>query len=72
MKALTEASIALIVAYQDSWNHRTGVRCRHYPSCSEYAVLALQRHGFLGGWRMSLRRVADCRPDGPRPYLDLP
>ncbi len=39
--------------------------CRFYPSCSEYALEAVQVHGAArGGW-LALRRVARCRPLGP-------
>lgn len=36
--------------------------CRFYPSCSEYAVEALSKHGALrGGW-LTLRRIGRCQP----------
>ena len=36
--------------------------CRFYPTCSEYAVEALSRHGALkGGW-LTLRRLGRCHP----------
>jgi putative membrane protein insertion efficiency factor len=39
-----------------------GDHCRYLPSCSEYAIGALERHGALkGGW-LSLKRVARCHP----------
>ena len=38
--------------------------CRHVPSCSEYAFLAVYRHGALrGGW-LAIKRVARCHPLG--------
>lgn len=72
MSLATRLSIAAIVHYQNELSAKTGSTCRHFPSCSEYAALALQRYGFVRGCRMALRRVSDCRPDGPRPYVDLP
>ena len=39
-------------------------RCRYEPSCSQYALEAVQRHGACrGGW-LALRRLARCNPWG--------
>jgi len=36
--------------------------CRFYPTCSEYAIEALSRHGaFKGGW-LAMKRIAKCHP----------
>ena len=45
---------------------RTGrpTGCRYLPTCSEYALQAIDRHGAVrGGW-MALRRLARCNPWG--------
>ena len=54
---------AVVRGYQ----HLTAGRvspCRFYPSCSAYAVEALEVHGALrGGW-LATRRLGRCRPGG--------
>jgi len=40
-------------------------RCRHVPSCSAYALQALERHGPVRGTRLALRRVVRCHPLNP-------
>ncbi|RKY03948.1 membrane protein insertion efficiency factor YidD [Candidatus Poribacteria bacterium] len=42
--------------------------CRFYPTCSQYAVEAIGRHGVLrGGW-LSLKRLLRCHPFSPGGY----
>jgi uncharacterized protein len=54
----------LILAYQAaSFNRRPA--CRFVPSCSEYALEALQVFGARRGVSLILRRLVRCRPGGP-------
>jgi putative membrane protein insertion efficiency factor len=57
-------AIGLIHVYQLARSGRTSP-CRFTPTCSHYAVLALQRHGLRRGLRLTLGRLARCRPGGP-------
>ena len=55
----------LIRAYQVLLSPVSGGACRFTPSCSAYALEALERHGAWKGGLMALRRVARCHPWGP-------
>ena len=60
-----EALVRLgIRAYQLTVSPVLGPRCRYFPSCSDYALEAVEAHGVLrGGW-LALRRVLRCHPLG--------
>ena len=57
--------IALIRAYQWFISPLLGPHCRFYPSCSQYAREALERHGALRGSGLALRRLLRCHPWHP-------
>lgn len=64
--------IALIRAYQLCISPVLGPRCRHLPSCSEYAAEAVRLHGPLrGGW-LGVCRIARCNPWGSSGYDPVP
>lgn len=51
-----------VVVYRYTLSPLLGPRCRYMPSCSAYALEALERHGPLrGGW-LALRRIMRCHP----------
>jgi uncharacterized protein len=54
----------LIKLYRYALSPLIGFRCRHLPTCSEYADEAIARHGlWAGGW-MALARILRCQPFG--------
>lgn len=56
--------IGLVRLYQYGISPMLGQHCRYTPTCSEYAVVALRRHGALrGGW-LALKRIGSCNPWG--------
>ena len=57
--------VGLIRLYQRAVSPLLGPCCRFYPSCSEYAVQALRRHGARKGIFLSIRRVLRCHPFHP-------
>lgn len=42
--------------------------CRFVPTCSEYAILALKKHGVFKGSFFALRRILRCHPFNPGGY----
>ena len=56
--------IALIRVYQWGISPLLGPKCRYTPTCSQYAVEALRKHGLLTGSWLAIRRVARCHPWG--------
>lgn len=64
--------IALLRGYQYAVSPWLGRRCRFFPSCSQYAVEALGRHGALRGSWLAARRVCRCHPWHPGGYDPVP
>ena len=52
----------MIRLYQTYLSPMMGPHCRFYPTCSEYAKIAISRYGALkGGW-MAVKRICRCHP----------
>jgi uncharacterized protein len=54
--------IALVRGYRLLLRPWLGNRCRFEPTCSAYAIGALQRHGALAGSYLAAARIARCHP----------
>src|SRR5262245_58824536 len=54
----------LIRGYQFLLSPWIGGACRYWPTCSDYALEALERHGSLAGSWLAVRRLARCHPYG--------
>ena len=64
-------SIKIIKIYRnipDPWHNS----CRYTPTCSEYAIIALNRYGFIKGWYLSFKRIFRCSPWGGSGYDPVP
>lgn len=49
-----------------------GRNCRFMPTCSEYALEALEKHGAWRGSWLTIRRLSRCRPGGGDGYDPVP
>lgn len=73
MKALLAAPLIFLVRiYQYAVSPMLGRNCRFDPSCSDYAVQALRRHGAFKGFWLALRRLGRCHPWHPGGYDPVP
>ncbi|NPD45467.1 MULTISPECIES: membrane protein insertion efficiency factor YidD [unclassified Lentimicrobium] len=46
--------------------------CRHIPTCSEYSLQALKKHGIIEGSVLAANRISRCHPWGTRGYDPVP
>ena len=54
--------IWIVKAYQLVLSPFFGQQCRFYPTCSQYAVEALQKHGAVRGSYYTIHRLLRCHP----------
>jgi uncharacterized protein len=62
---ISRALVLLVRLYQRLVSPLLPPACRFYPSCSAYAVTALERHGALRGSWLTIRRLGRCHPFHP-------
>lgn len=71
-KIIIAPFIFLVRMYQGVISPLTPATCRYSPTCSQYTVEALKKHGlFKGGW-LAIRRIARCGPWGGSGYDPVP
>jgi uncharacterized protein len=66
------AIVASIRVYQVALSPLLAPACRFEPSCSQYAVEAVERHGALRGVWLAAKRVGRCHPWGGFGYDPVP
>lgn len=70
--SLARIAAQVIAIYQKLVSPLLGPNCRYQPTCSTYAIEALERFGVIrGGW-MALRRLGRCHPLRPGGFDPVP
>jgi uncharacterized protein len=69
MKALL---LVMLRGYQYAIRPLMGANCRFFPSCSDYAREAVERHGAARGTWLATRRLARCHPYHPGGHDPVP
>lgn len=73
-------ALFLVLLIRKIWQGDIGYRikkkktivCRFYPSCSEYAILALEKYGLIKGVKLSVDRIKRCNPSNTDTCIDFP
>ena len=73
MKKVLQFIVLLpVYFYRYSISPLIAPRCRYTPTCSEYAIEAVKKHGVIkGGW-LAIRRISSCHPWGGSGYDPVP
>jgi len=54
------------------YKSKRNIICRFYPSCSNYAIMALEKYGFNKGWFLIYKRIKRCNPKNTDSCIDFP
>ncbi|MBQ2122059.1 MAG: membrane protein insertion efficiency factor YidD [Bacteroidaceae bacterium] len=71
-KGFTAILILPIRFYRKCISPLTPPACRYTPTCSQYAIEALQKHGPIKGLYLAVRRILRCHPWGGHGYDPVP
>ncbi len=72
MKWLKKIFLLPVYIYKYIISPLTPPSCRHYPTCSSYAISAVERHGIIKGGKIATNRIARCQPWGTSGYDPVP
>lgn len=64
--------MALIRGYQRFLSPLLASNCRFHPTCSQYALEAVERYGALKGLWLGAKRIGRCHPFNPGGYDPVP
>jgi len=62
----------IIDIYRYTISFFIGRQCRFLPTCSEYTKEALQKHGIIKGFLLSIKRISKCHPFGQNGFDPVP
>lgn len=65
---MKSALIFIINIYRKFISPIKSGKCRFYPTCSEYAVQAIEKHGVIKGVVLAAKRILKCHPFHPGGY----
>ncbi|MBI5540031.1 MAG: membrane protein insertion efficiency factor YidD [Bacteroidia bacterium] len=71
-KAITAVLIFLVKIYKYVISPVLPNSCRYTPTCSAFAIEALQKHGPFKGTTLSIKRILSCNPWGGHGYDPVP
>lgn len=69
---MRRAAVGAIRLYQRVLSPLLPRRCKYHPTCSAYAVEAIQVHGVLRGTRLAVWRILRCNPFSHGGYDPVP
>lgn len=64
--------IGLIKVYQYGISPLLGPKCRFTPTCSQYTIEAIQKHGIFKGIWLGIKRISKCHPGGGSGFDPVP
>ena len=69
---LARILIGVVRFYRMAISPWTPAACRYTPTCSAYAIEAIEKHGSMKGSWMALKRIGRCHPWGGNGYDPVP
>ena len=72
LKIIISPFILLIKLYQNIISPAIGSNCRFNPTCSNYAIESLKKHGLIVGMYYSIVRISKCHPWGKSGHDPVP
>ena len=71
-KTAIKIAVGIIRSYQLCLSPLLPMSCRYLPTCSEYAIEAMQQHGVVFGSILTIQRICSCHPFGGHGYDPVP